>query len=122
MQDLAQRLYDEERFDDAVSVCRDRLARNPGDLNAMHLLALVHLRQGAATDAAVLLSAVATARPEAGVLNDLGTVGSERSSSQAGMANSPYRPRSSCAVGCAHPSPWVCSRSAWTRIGITRLG
>ncbi len=74
MQDLAQRLYDEGRFDEAAGVCRDILMRHPRDLNAMHLLGLVHVRRREAADAVPLLYAVAAARPDAGVMNDLGSV------------------------------------------------
>ncbi len=74
MQDLAQRLYDEGRFDEAAGVCRDILMRHPRDLNAMHLLGLVHVRRHEAADAVPLLHAVAAARPDAGVMNDLGSV------------------------------------------------
>ena len=63
MQDLAQRLYDEGRFDEAAGVCRDILMRHPRDLDAMHLLGLVHVRRHEAANAVPLLHAVAAARP-----------------------------------------------------------
>lgn len=60
------------RLEDAAIACRAVLARDVGDLAALHLLGVVLLRQGAAAEAIPMLAAVADAAADAPVLSELG--------------------------------------------------
>ncbi|HEY1934820.1 MAG TPA: tetratricopeptide repeat protein [Acetobacteraceae bacterium] len=68
----ARDLLDQGRLDDAAASCRAVLARDVGDIAALHMLGVILLRQGAASEAVPVLAAVAEMVTDASVLSDLG--------------------------------------------------
>ncbi|HVC59695.1 MAG TPA: tetratricopeptide repeat protein [Acetobacteraceae bacterium] len=68
----ARALCDAGRLDEAAALCRTVLARDVGDLAALHLLGVVLLRGGNAVEAVPLLASVAEQCADAGVLHALG--------------------------------------------------
>ena len=63
--------YEQGCLDAALAACRSHLTRAPRDIDALHLLGLIRLRQGRSAEAVALLAEVAEHTDNAALLNDL---------------------------------------------------